>query len=110
MKLFALVATLSLAAPSFARDRYTGIAEARDLARSRAAARSDLYCGSRPRSSRAKREFRRQFVCPSTGKHRGACPGWTIDHVVALKRCGPDAPGNMAWQTRADARSKDRWE
>ncbi len=40
----------------------------------------------------------------------GTCEGYVIDHIVALKRGGPDAPANMQWQTVAEAREKDRVE
>lgn len=63
-----------------------------------------------PRSTAAKNEFKRQQPCPSTGKSRGACPGYVVDHVVPLKRGGPDKPGNMQWQTREEAKAKDKWE
>jgi hypothetical protein len=33
-----------------------------------------------------------------------------IDRVVPLKRGGPDAPGNMQWQTKAAAKAKDKVE
>jgi len=62
------------------------------------------------RSSTARSSFRHSSPCPATGKSSGACPGYVIDHVVALKRGGPDTPANMQWQTRAEARAKDRWE
>jgi len=62
------------------------------------------------RSSRAKNEFKRQHPCPSTGKSSGACPGYVIDHVVALKRGGADAPANMQWQTVEAAKAKDKIE
>jgi hypothetical protein len=62
------------------------------------------------RSTGAKDEFRRRYPCPSTGSSRGACPGYVIDHVQALKHGGADAPENMQWQTKADAKAKDRWE
>src|SRR4051794_10291865 len=110
MNLRVLIAALLIAWPTFARDPWTGIADDRDLARSERAARSRAYCGARDRNPRARAEFRKRFPCPSTGKHSGACPGWVIDHIVALKRCGRDAQSNMAWQTKADARRKDRWE
>jgi len=62
------------------------------------------------RSAHAKEEFRRSHPCPATGKAYGACPGWVIDHVQALKHGGADAPFNMQWQTAAQAKAKDRWE
>ena len=62
------------------------------------------------RSSSAKNEFKRGHPCPSTGKSGGACPGYVVDHVQALKHGGADAPHNMQWQTKAAAKAKDRWE
>jgi|ERR1035437_7884680 hypothetical protein len=62
------------------------------------------------RSRSARESFKRAHPCPSTGKKSGACPGYTIDHIKPLKRGGADAPSNMQWQTRADAKAKDRWE
>src|SRR5205814_2352246 len=47
------------------------------------------------RSSSAKHEFEKTHPCPSTGKTSGACPGYVVDHVTALKRGGADAPSNM---------------
>lgn len=62
------------------------------------------------RSSQARTEFKRLHPCPSTGKSKGACPGYIIDHVVPLACGGPDRPSNMQWQTVADAKAKDKWE
>ena len=62
------------------------------------------------RSRTARADFVRSQHCPSTGKARGACPGWVVDHVTALACGGRDHPSNMQWQTVADAREKDRWE
>ncbi len=58
----------------------------------------------------AKAAFKRLHPCPVTQKATGPCPGYVIDHVVALKRGGADAPENMQWQTVEEARAKDRWE
>jgi hypothetical protein len=33
-----------------------------------------------------------------------------IDHVKPLACGGADTPANMQWQTRAEAKAKDRWE
>ncbi|MBU1692305.1 MAG: HNH endonuclease [Gammaproteobacteria bacterium] len=52
----------------------------------------------------------KQHPCPSTGQSSGACPGYVIDHIAALKRGGADRPDNMQWQTKEEAKEKDRWE
>ena len=62
------------------------------------------------RSPEAKDEFKKSNPCPSTGKSSGACPGYVIDHVDPLKRGGVDAPSNMQWQTKEQAKEKDRTE
>jgi hypothetical protein len=62
------------------------------------------------RSGEAKDQFRKTHPCPATGKRYGACPGYVIDHVQALKHGGADAPYNMQWQTNAEAKAKDKWE
>lgn len=62
------------------------------------------------RSAAARNAFKRAHPCPTTGDYRGPCQGYVIDHIIALKRGGPDSPANMQWQTIADAKAKDRWE
>ena len=62
------------------------------------------------RSAKAVAMFKQAHHCPSTGLPRGRCPGWIVDHIVALKRGGADLPCNMQWQTVIEAKSKDRWE
>ena len=64
----------------------------------------------RRRSAAAKAEFRHGNPCPATGLITGACPGYVVDHVIALKRGGPDAASNMQWQTVEAAKAKDRVE
>ena len=66
--------------------------------------------GKIARSVKAKDDFKRSHPCPSTGRKSGACPGYVIDHVRALKHGGQDAPSNMQWQTTAAANAKDRTE
>ncbi len=62
------------------------------------------------RSASAKAEFKLAHACPSTGMHKGACPGYVIDHVKALACGGEDAPHNMQYQTKVEAKAKDKWE
>lgn len=54
--------------------------------------------------------FRATHPCPATGKTKGACPGYVVDHITALKNGGGDHPYNMQWQTVEDGKLKDRWE
>jgi hypothetical protein len=61
-------------------------------------------------SRQALAAFRLAEPCPANGLTRGTCPGYVIDHVVALVCGGPDEASNMQWQTTAEAKAKDRWE
>ena len=88
------------------------------LATPYAQAHNSNYCipcerdsqGHIKRSLEAKHEFKRQHPCPSTGKSKGRCEGYIIDHVIPLKRGGADFPSNMQWQTKEDAKAKDAVE
>lgn len=62
------------------------------------------------RDPKQKARFRRTHPCPSTGRTHGACPGYVVDHIRALKHGGRDDPSNMQWQSKAAAKAKDRWE
>jgi len=62
------------------------------------------------RSQAARAAFKREHPCPATHLPTGPCPGYVIDHVIALKRGGSDTPTNMQWQTVEEAKAKDRWE
>ena len=66
--------------------------------------------GKIKRSAASKNAFKRKQPCPSTGKSRGACPGYVIDHVKPLECGGADAPSNMQWQTVAAGKAKDKTE
>jgi hypothetical protein len=65
------------------------------------------FCSNCPRdkhghikhSTAAKDEFRTLHPCPSTGKKSGACPGYVIDHIKAIKLGGIDSPSNLQWET-----------
>lgn len=58
------------------------------------------------RSAQAVSEFRKANPCPATGKVRGACPGWQVDHITPLKCGGADRPENMQWLTANDHKAK----
>ena len=62
------------------------------------------------RSKQARAMFQRQQPCPSTGKSRGSCPGYVVDHIRPLCAGGPDHHTNMQWQTVDAAKAKDRAE
>ena len=81
------------------------------------------YCGAPAReadgriarSSAVLSAFRRIYPCPSNRTRAGACPGWSIDHVIPLACGGCDAVRNLQW-LRNEIKScpghacKDRWE
>ena len=62
------------------------------------------------RSQKAKAIFKYSHPCPSTGRNKGSCPGYIIDHIKALACGGADTPENMQWQTKSVAKAKDKWE
>lgn len=89
-----------------------------------APAEDQRYCVTAPvrasdgkiaRSKSVLREFRRLHPCPATGKSTGACPGWSLDHVVPLACGGCDAVSNLQWlpntmKSASGVDPKDRWE
>ena len=62
------------------------------------------------RSQKAKNIFKYEHPCPATGRVKGACQGYIIDHIKPLACGGADGPENVLWQTKADAKAKDKWE
>jgi hypothetical protein len=59
---------------------------------------------ARKRSAKAKGEFLRESGYPHGRK------GYVVDHRVPLACGGADAPSNMQWQTKAEAKAKDKTE
>ena len=59
------------------------------------------------RDTHQRTVFMKNNPCPSTGKFRGTCPGYVVDHIKPLSAGGPDRPSNMQWLTVADSRGKD---
>jgi hypothetical protein len=93
--------------PAFARSHHTS-SRSRDEGRAEHS-RSYQHHATR-RDPAQRRAFQRAHPCPVTGRNTGACPGYVVDHVKALKRGGADRPSNMQWQTTAQAKAKDRRE
>ncbi len=56
------------------------------------------------RSEAEKHAFEKESGYPH------ARPGYVVDHILPLARGGADAPRNMQWQTKADAKAKDKVE
>ena len=59
------------------------------------------------RDPKVRAEFMLSHPCPSTGKTRGACPGFQVDHRWPI--CfhdGPDEPWNLQWLTVTAHRAK----
>ena len=71
-----------------------------------------LVSGSFPTHSRIERSapevraFRNEHPCPVSGRKRGACPGWQVDHAVPLCAGGEDKASNMQWLSVEDHRWK----
>ena len=84
LKLIAAIAVLALAAP--------------------------LVLAKAHRDPAQRATFMQQHPCPSTGKTKGRCPGYVVDHVKPLCAGGPDRPSNMQWQTVEASKDKDRLE
>lgn len=63
------------------------------------------------RSTAAKHAFMAANPCPSDKPHKKySCPGWVVDHRIALACGGRDQPDNMSWQTISESKAKDKWE
>jgi hypothetical protein len=62
------------------------------------------------RSRAVVAEFRRANPCPSTGKIRGACPGYQVDHREALICGGRDSVDNLQWLSIEEHKAKTRVE
>jgi hypothetical protein len=61
-----------------------------------------------PRDPAARAAFRKANPCPSTGQQTGRCPGYVIDHRIALMNGGEDHPRNMQWMPTDAHRAKTR--
>lgn len=68
-------------------------------------------CGVAPTEARSRAvvaEFKRLQPCPATGKRSGPCPGWQVDHVLALCAGGKDDVSNLQWLRDSEHKIKTR--
>lgn len=73
------------------------------------------YCNGDKRDSAVVAAFKSIHPCPVTGLSTGACPGWSVDHVIPLAVGGCDSVSNLQWlpneiKSCAGTVCKDRWE
>lgn len=73
-------------------------------------ATASVASSSAERSRTLRAEFVHLNPCPSTGKTKGACPGWQVDHREALVCGGRDELANLQWLTVQAHREKTRVE
>lgn len=62
------------------------------------------------RSGAVRAEFQRHNPCPSTGRIRGPCPGFQVDHREALICGGRDELDNLQWLSIEEHRDKTKVE
>lgn len=69
---------------------------------------ASAHAAERSRALRA--DFMRENPCPATGKTRGACPGWQVDHAVPLCLGGQavDTKANLRWIAVEPHKAKTR--
>lgn len=60
------------------------------------------------RDPEVRRAFMKIHPCPATGKTKGRCDGWQVDHIIPLCFYGVDATWNMGWKTVRDHREKTK--
>jgi hypothetical protein len=58
------------------------------------------------RDRKERDSFRRENPCPVTGKKKGACPGYQVDHIRPLCGGGADSPKNTQWLSEAAHKDK----
>jgi hypothetical protein len=102
----------TVVSPHDRKRRKSGTSSAATVPHASAASRRSNRCeacdrdehGKLLRSGKAKQAFER-----STGYPHGRT-GYVIDHIRPLACGGRDLPSNMQWQTKADAKTKDKTE
>jgi len=62
------------------------------------------------RSPKVRAAFMQIHPCPATGKTRGRCDGWNVDHRIPIcyDKFGLDVVSNMQWLTIEQHREKTK--
>ena len=68
------------------------------------------FVAERDDNGRIKRNHSATYQFKVQTGYRHGRPGYVIDHIIPLKRGGCDCPSNMQWQTKAEAKAKDKVE
>lgn len=64
--------------------------------------------GKSYRSPEVRAAFMKTHPCPSTGKTRGRCDGWQVDHRLPLCFYGRDELPNMHWLSVKEHKEKTK--
>lgn len=67
-----------------------------------------VEAGDLKRDPHVRAQWMLTHPCPSTGKTRGRCDGWQVDHRIPLCFYGEDKPYNLTWKTVQDHREKTK--
>ncbi len=60
------------------------------------------------RDPAVRRAFMLEHPCPATGKTKGRCDGWQVDHRQPLCYFGKDEIANLQWLSVKDHREKTK--
>ena len=71
---------------------------------------SHIHSSKRAATHHVTTRAHRNSYSGSTSRDSDGRKGYVIDHIVSLSKGGADSPSNMQWQTKEDAKAKDKWE
>lgn len=118
-RILAVLCIFLMVSPAFAGRRASSSGSTRRTTSASASShshRSTIRCsgcartasGKIARSGRAVHSFRQGNPCPATGRTRGACAGYAVDHLTPLYRGGSDTSDNMQWLGTTEHKAKHR--
>lgn len=76
-----------------------------------ASTQASTHANTAHRSMAERARFMRANPCPASVPHKKtSCPGYVVDHIIALCAGGQDKASNMQYQSIAQGKAKDRVE